>query len=40
MNRINGNKEMLEYGWNKLYPDIFCFSTTRHGGCSVGEYAP
>jgi YfiH family protein len=30
---------MLEYGWNKLYPDIFCFSTTRHGGCSVGEYA-
>ena len=30
---------MLEYGWNKLYPDIFCFSTTRHGGCSEGEYA-
>ena len=29
---------MLEYGLNKLYPDIFCFSTTRHGGFGKGAY--
>lgn len=33
------HRQMLEYSWNELYPDIFCFSTTRHGGCSGGEYA-
>ena len=31
---------MLEYSLMKLYPDIFCFSTTRHGGYSNGTYAP
>ena len=30
---------MLEYGLMKSYPGIFCFSTTRHGGYSAGEYA-
>ena len=30
---------MLEYGWNRLHSDIFCFSTTRHGGYSGGNYA-
>ena len=30
---------MLEYSLMKLYPDIFCFSTTRHGGYSSGEYS-
>lgn len=30
---------MLEYGVNRLYPDIFCFSTTRHGGYGKGRYA-
>ncbi len=23
----------------KAYPNISCFSTTRHGGCSKGNYA-
>lgn len=30
---------MLGYGLMKAYPDISCFSTTRHGGCSKGNYA-
>ena len=30
---------MLVYGLNKLYSDIFCFSTTRQGGFSRGQYA-
>lgn len=29
---------MLVYGLNKSYTDIFCFSTTRHGGYSTGQY--
>lgn len=33
------NIQMLEYGLAKSYPDIFCFSTTRHGGYSRGKYA-
>lgn len=33
------DKRMLEYGLMKSYPGIFCFSTTRHGGYSTGEYA-
>lgn len=33
------NMQMLEYGLMKSYPDIFCFSTTRHGGYSEGNYA-
>lgn len=30
---------MLGYGLMKAYPDISCFSTTRHGGYSKGNYA-
>lgn len=33
------HRQLLEYGWNESYPDMYCFSTTRHGGCSEGEYA-
>ena len=33
------DKRMLEYGIMKPYSNIFCFSTTRHGGCSDGAYA-
>lgn len=33
------DRRMLEYGLTKSYPDIFCFSTTRHGGYSEGAYA-
>ena len=29
---------MLEYDVNCTYSDIFCFSTTRHGGHSTGPY--
>lgn len=31
--------KMLEYGLMKTYSNISCFSTTRHGGCSQGNYA-
>ena len=31
-------KRMLEYGSMNAYSDIYCFSTTRHGGYSSGEY--
>lgn len=30
---------MLEYELMKAYSNISCFSTTRHGGCSEGNYA-
>lgn len=30
---------MLEYGLMKAYSNISCFSTTRYGGCSQGNYA-
>lgn len=33
------DRRMLEYGLNGLHSDIFCFSTTRHGGYSGGNYA-
>lgn len=33
------DKRMLVYGLNKSYTDIFCFSTMRHGGCSIGDYS-
>jgi hypothetical protein len=35
---IQDNK-MWGYGLNSAYPGIFCFSTTRRGGCSTGAYA-
>ena len=30
---------MLEYALTRSCPDIFCFSTTRHGGVSTDAYA-
>lgn len=39
MMQYSNDKRMLEYGLMKSYPGIFCFSTTRHGGYSAGEYA-
>ena len=30
---------LLEYGLLRPYSNIFAFSTTRHGGCSEGNYA-
>ena len=36
---FSDDKRMLEYSLNKLYSDIFCFSTTRTGGYSEGQYA-
>lgn len=38
-NNYSTDKRMLVYGLNKSYTDIFCFSTTRHGGCSTGAYS-
>ena len=32
-------ERMLEYGLNRSCPGIFCFSTTRRGGVSTGNYA-
>ena len=37
--RFDSNREMLGYDLMKSYPNISCFSTTRHGGCSEGDYA-
>mgnify|MGYP000922281368 CR=1 FL=1 len=36
---LTEDKRMLGYGIMLPYPDIFCFSTSRHGGCSTGNYA-
>lgn len=36
---LTEDKRMLGYGLMAAYPDIFCFSTTRQGGCSRGSYA-
>ena len=36
---MNKQGMMLEYGLNRSCPGIFCFSTTRHGGVSTGNYA-
>lgn len=37
--QFTNDGRMLEYGCMKRYSDIFCFSTTRHGGYSEGPYA-
>ncbi len=39
MNYLTKDKRMLVYGLEGAHTDIFCFSTTRHGGCSEGNYA-
>ncbi|MGN1218069.1 MAG: peptidoglycan editing factor PgeF [Phocaeicola sp.] len=38
-NLFSKDKRMLVYGLNESYADIFCFSTTRHGGYSTGQYS-
>lgn len=38
-NNYSIDKRMLVYGLNKSYTDIFCFSTTRHGGCGTELYS-
>lgn len=38
MNRLTEDKRMLEYGLMLPYSNIFCFSTTRHGGFGEGTY--
>ena len=38
-NSLVVNDKMLEYGILKPYPNIFSFSTTRHGGVGEGTYA-
>lgn len=37
--RLTEDKRMLKYGLTELYSNIFCFSTTRYGGYSQGNYA-
>lgn len=37
--RLTADKRMWKYGLPEICPGIFCFSTTRHGGYSKGEYA-
>ena len=39
MNNQTKDKRMLVYGLTGSCTDIFCFSTTRHGGYSSGSYA-
>ena len=36
---LTEDKRMLGYEALAPYPDISCFVTTRHGGCSVDNYA-
>ena len=36
---LTKDKRMLGYEALAPYPDISCFVTTRHGGCSTGNYA-
>ena len=38
MNKWTEDKRMLEYGLMLPYSNIFCFSTTRHGGFGKGTY--
>ena len=38
MSVFTNHRRMLEYDVNRTYSDIFCFSTTRHGGHSTGAY--
>jgi len=39
MSSLSPDKRMLEYDVTAPYSNILCFSTTRHGGCSKGNYA-
>ena len=37
--RYSSDKRLLIYDVVRLYPEIFCFSTTKYGGYSKGSYA-
>jgi len=37
MKWLTSDNKMLGYELMKAYPNISCFSTTRHGGCSKGN---
>lgn len=39
MDHLTKDKRMWVYDRMSSRTDIFCFSTTRHGGCSEGNYA-
>lgn len=39
MGRFLYNNTILQHGLSVTFREIFCFSTTRHGGCSKGQYA-
>ena len=39
MARFSADRRLLVYGLTESYADIFCFSTTRHGGYGTGKYA-
>lgn len=39
MSKLISDKRVLEYDLNSLYSNIFCFSTTRHGGVSSGNFS-
>lgn len=39
MTSLSSDKRMLKYDVTAPYSNIFCFSTTRYGGCSQGNYA-
>lgn len=39
MEQFLSDRKMLGYRLMNLYPDICCFSTTRHDGYSTGRYA-
>lgn len=39
MKGLTSDRRMLEYGQMKSYSNISCFSTTRYGGQSEGNYA-
>ena len=39
MSSLSPDKRMLEYDVTAPYSNILCFSTTRYGGCSKGNYA-
>ena len=39
MKRLTSDNKMLGYELMKAYPNISCFSTTRHGGSRAGNSA-
>lgn len=39
MSKLTSDNRVLEYELNQSYSNIFCFSTTRYGGVSSGNYS-